>query len=152
MRYFMEAMRNIVTELIKKDIYFDDLQYNVTVKIVFEKSLEVIDKDNCYRMDQIIDPIVDLGLEAVKKDHKLKEDVKKHFKEVATSEKCLDVLISNIGSRGFRTAIDSKKLETIWICSCLKEVGIYCAIEGLDRHTSSIFSFLKVIEHNYIVK
>jgi hypothetical protein len=149
MRYFMEAMRNIVTELIQKDIYFDDLQYNVTVKNIFEKSLEVIDKDNCYRMDQIIDPIVDLGLEAVKKDYELKERVKKHFKEVATSEKCLDALISNIGNRGFGTAIDSKKLETIWICSCLKEVGIYCALKELDRHTSRIFSFLEGIEHNY---
>ena len=149
MRYFMEAMRNIVTELIQKDIYFDDLQYNLTAKDIFEKSLEVIDKDNCYRMDQNIDPLVDIGLEAVKKDHELKEAVKKHFKEVATSEKCLDVLIDNIGNRGFGTARDSKKLETIWICSCLNEVGIYCALEGLDRHTSRIFSFLEGIEHNY---
>jgi len=149
MRYFMEAMRNIVTELIKKDIYFDDLQYNVTVGNIFEKSLEVIDEDNCYRMDQIIGYIVDLGLEAVKKDHNLKEDVKKHFKELATPKKCLDVLIFNIGNRGYRTASQSKKLETIWICSCLKEVGIYCALEGLDRPTSRIFSFLEGIEKNY---
>jgi hypothetical protein len=149
MRYFLEAMCNIVTELIQKDIYFDDWTYNVTIKDILEKSLEVIDEDNCYRMDQIIDPIVDLGLEAVKKDHKLKEDVKKHFKEVATSEKCLDALISNIGNRGYGTASDSKKLETIWICSCLKEVGIYCALEGLEESTNRIFSFLVGIEHNY---
>jgi len=151
MLYFLEAMCNIVTELIQKDIYFDDWQYNVTIKAILEKSLEVIDKDNSYRKDQIIGLIVDLGLEAVKKDHKLKEDVKKHFKEVATSEKCLDALISNIGNRGFGTARDSKKLETIWICSCLKEVGIYCALKRLDRHTSRIFSFLEGSENNYKV-
>ena len=149
MRYFMEAMCNIVTELIQKDIYFDDWQYNVTVKDILEKSLEVTDKDNCFRMDQIIGHIVDIGLEAVKTDHELKEYVKEHFKNVATSEKCLDVLISNIGNQGFGTAIDSKKLETIWICSCLKEVGIYCALEGLEEPTNRIFSFLVGIEHNY---
>jgi len=149
MRYFMEAMCNIVTELIQKGIYIDDWQYNVTVKDILEKSLEVIDEDNCYRMDQIIDLIVDIGIEAVKKNHKLKEDVKEHFKKVATSGKCLHVLISIIGNRGFGTATDSKKLETIWICSCLKEIGISCALEGLDGPTNRIFDLLGGIENNY---
>ena len=149
MQYFMEAMCNIVTELIKKDGYFDDWQYNVAIKDILEKSLEVIDKDNCYRMGQIIDPIVDIGIEAVKKDHELKEDVKKYFENAATSEKCLHVLISNIGNRGFGTATDSKKLETIWICSCLRGIGISCALEGLDEPTNRIFDLLGGIENNY---
>jgi len=89
-------------------------------------------------------------MEAVKKNHKLKEDVKEHFKKVATSEKCSDIY--NIGNRGFGTAIDSKKLETIWICSCLKEIGISCALEGLDEPTNCIFDFLEGIENNYRVK
>jgi len=149
MQYFMRAIRNIVTELIQKDIYFDDWQYNNAIKDILEKSLEIIDKDKCFKIDQIIDYVVDIGIEAVKKNHKLKEDVKEHFKKVATSEKCLDVLISNIGTRGFGTATDSKKLETIWICSCLKEIGIVCASKGLDEPTNRIFDLLGGIENNY---
>jgi len=145
----MGAMRNIVTELIKKDGYFDDWQYNVAIKDILEKSLEVTDEDKCFKIVQIIDYVVDIGIEAVKKNHKLKEDVKEHFKKVATSGKCLHVLISIIGNRGFGTATDSKKLETIWICSCLKEIGISCALEGLDGPTNRIFDLLGGIENNY---
>ena len=149
MEYFMEAIRNIVIELLQKDIYFEDWQYNNTVKNILEKSLAIIDKNNCFKIDQIIGYIVDIGIEAVKKNHKLKEDVKEHFKKVATSEKCSNRPIYNIGNRGFGTAIDSKKLETIWICSCLKEIGIFCALKGLDEPTNSIFSFFGGIENNY---
>ena len=150
MQYFMRAIRNILTELIQKDIYFEDWQYNNAINAILEKSLEIIEKDNCFKIDQIIGYIVDIGMEAVKKNHKLKEDVKEHFKKVATSEKCSDIY--NIGNRGFGTAIDSKKLETIWICSCLKEIGISCALEGLDEPTNCIFDFLEGIENNYRVK
>ena len=149
MQYFMRAIRNIVTELIQKDIYFEDWQYNNAINAILEKSLEIIDKDKCFKIDQIIGYIVDIGIEAVKKNHKLKEDVKEHFKKVATSEKCSNRPIYNIGNRGFCTAIDSKKLETIWICSCLKEIGISCALEGLDEPTNRIFDFLGGIENNY---
>ena len=148
MQYFMGAIRNIVTELIQKDVYFEDWQYNNAIKDILEKSLEIIDKDKCFKIDRIIDYVVDIGIEAVKKNHKLKEDVKEHFTKVA---KCLHVLISSIGNRGYGTAIDSKKLETIWICSCLKEIGISCALKGLDEPTSHIFSFLEGIENNYRV-
>jgi uncharacterized protein (UPF0297 family) len=152
MQYFMRVIRNIVTKLIQKDIYFDDWQYNNAIKGILEKSLESIDKDNCFKINQIIGYIIDIGIEAVKKNHKLKEDVKEHFKKVATSEKCSYIPISNIGNRGYYTAIDSKKLETIWICSCLKEIGISCALKGLDEPTNRIFSLLEGIENNYRVK
>jgi len=152
MQYFMSVMRNILTELIQKDIYFEDWQYNNAINAILEKSLEIIEKDNCFKINQIIGYVVDIGIEAVKKNHKLKEDVKEHFKKVATSEKCSNIPISNIGNRGYYTAIDSKKLETIWICSCLNEIGVSCASKGLDEPTSYIFSFLKGIENNYRVK
>jgi hypothetical protein len=151
MEYFMEAIGNIVIELLQKDIYFEDWQYNNAVKNILEKSLAIIDKNECFKIDQIVGYIVDIGIEAVKKNHKLKEDVKVHFKKVATSEKYSDIPIYNIGNRGYHIAIDSKKLETIWICSCLKEIGISCASKGLDEPTSHIFSFLEGIENNYRV-
>lgn len=151
MQYFMRAIRNIVTELIQKDIYFEDWQYNSAVEDILEKSLEVIDKDKCFKIGQTIEYIVDIGLEAVKKNHKIKEYIKEHFKKIVTSKECLHVLISNIGNRGFGTAIDSKKLETIWICSCLKEIGISCASKGLDEPTNRIFGFFGGIENNYRV-
>jgi hypothetical protein len=149
MQYFMKAIRNIVTELIQKDIYFEDWQYNNAINAILEKSLEIIEKDNCFKIDQIIGYIVDMGIEAVKKNHKLKDDVKEHFTKVATSKKCPNRPIFNIGNRGYGTAIDSKKLETIWICSCLNEIGVSCASKGLDEPTSYIFSFLEGIENNY---
>jgi hypothetical protein len=148
MQYFMRAIRNIVTELIQKDVYFEDWQYNNAIKDILEKSLAIIDKDKCFKIDRTIDYVVDIGIEAVKKNHKLKEDVTEHFTKVA---KCLHVLISSIGNRGYGTAIDSKKLETIWICSCLKEIGISCALKGLDDPTNRIFGLLEGIENNYRV-
>ena len=152
MQYFMRAIRNIVTELIQKDVYFEDWQYNNAVKDILGKSLEIIDTDNCFKINQIIGYIVDMGIEAVKKNHKLKEEIKEHFTKVATSEKCSNIPISNIGNRGYYTAIDSKKLETIWICSCLKEIGTFCALKGLDEPTNRIFGLLEGIENNYRVK
>jgi hypothetical protein len=152
MQYFMRAIRNILRELIQKDIYFEDWKYNNAINAILEKSLEIMEKDNCFKIDQIIGYIVDIGIEAVKKNHKLKEDVMEHFKKVATSEKCSSAPLYNIGNRGYRTAIDSKKLETIWICSCLKEIGMSCALKGLDEHTKRIFDPLVVTENNYRVK
>jgi hypothetical protein len=152
MQYFMRAIRNILTELIQKDIYFEDWKYNNAINAILEKSLEIMEKDNCFKIDQIIGYIVDIGIEAVKKNHKLKEDVMEHFKKVATSEKCSSAPLYNIGNRGYSTAIDSKKLETIWICSCLKEIGMSCALKGLDEHTKRIFDPLVVTENNYRVK
>ena len=54
MQYFMEAIRNIVIELLQKDIYFEDWQYNNTIKNILEKSLAIIDKNKCFKIDQII--------------------------------------------------------------------------------------------------
>ncbi|RZN14128.1 MAG: DUF2254 domain-containing protein [Methanosarcinales archaeon] len=153
MQYFMGTIRNIVIKFIQKDIYFEDWQYNVTIKNILGQSLEIIDKDTCSEMDQIIDYIVDIGIEAVKNDHKLKEDVRVHFKKVATSERCLHVLISNIGNRGYSTASYSEKLETIWICSWLKEIGIFCALKlKLDEPTTRIFGLLSGINGNFLSK
>ncbi|MCK4735995.1 MAG: hypothetical protein KAT65_26305, partial [Methanophagales archaeon] len=82
MQYFMRAIRNIVTELIQKDVYFEDWQYNNAIKDILGKSLEIIDKDKCFKINQIIGYIVDIGIEAVKKNHKLKKDIKEHFTKV----------------------------------------------------------------------
>lgn len=150
MQYFMEAIHNIVIELLKKDTYFEDWQYNdLVVKNILEKSLEIIDKDKCFKIDQIIGYIVDIGIEAVKINHKLKDDVKEHFKKVANSEECSSSLIFNIGNRGFGIASASEKLETIWICSCQREIGVLFASKGLDQPTNHIFHFLEGIENNY---
>ncbi len=152
MQYFMRTIRNIVIKFIQKDIYFEDWRYNDVIKNILEQSLEIINKDKCFEMNQIIDYIVDIEIEAVKKDHKLKKDVRVHFKKVATSGKCSDVLIRNIGNRGYRTASASKEPETIWICSCLKEIGIFCASKlKSDEPTNLILAFLRGIENNYRV-
>ncbi len=150
MQYFMEAMRNIMIELIKRDIYLDDW-YNAELGVILDKSLEVIDKNNCIKIGRLIELIVDIGIEAVKKNHKLKEDVKEHFKKVAISDKCSYVPIDALGNRGYVTAIDLQKLETFWVCSCLKEIGLVYALNGLDEPVNYIFGILEGIENNYRV-
>ena len=149
MKYLMKTISNIVIELFEKDINFDDYFYNLAVGDILEESLEVLDSGNCNRIGEVIDYIVDIGIEAVKKDHNLKEDVKEHFLKVASSEKCPSVPIYDIGNKGFSLASESKKPETIWICSCLRDIGISCASKGLDESTYPIFSFLEGIERNY---
>ena len=149
MQYFMGAMHNIMIELIKRDIYFDDLHYNAELGVILEEFAEVIDEKNCNRLGQLIGYIIDIGIEALNKNHKLKDDVKEHFTKVATSGKCSSVPLYNIGNRGYSTAIDSKKLETLWICSCLKDIGLSCISKGFDEPTNHIFDFLEGIENNY---
>jgi len=149
MGYYMEAMRNIMIELIKRDIYLDDWHYNAELGVILEQSVEVIDTNNCNKLDQLIGYIVDIGIEAVKKNHKLKEDIKEHFNKVSISEKCSYKPVYSLGNRGYSTAIDFQRLETIWICSCLKEIGILCISKGFDEPTNHIFDFLEGIENNY---
>ena len=149
MEYFMEAMRNIEIELIKKDIYFEDRHYNTELRVILEKSLEVIDKNNCIKIDRLMEPIVDIGIEALKKNHKVKEDVKELFNKVSISEKCSNIPVFSLGNRGFSIASATKKSETLWICSCLKDIGFSCISKGLDEPTRHIFGFLEGIENNY---
>lgn len=149
MEYYMDAMRDIEIGLIKRDIYLEDWPYNTALRVILEKSLEVIDKNNCIKIDRLMELIIDIGLEAVKKNHKVKEDIKEHFNKVSISEKCSNIPVFSLGNRGFGTAIASKKLETIWICSCLKEIGLSCVLNGLDEPTNHIFGFLGGIESNY---
>ena len=149
MGYYMGAMRNIEIGLIKRDIYLEDWPYNTALGVILEQSLEVIDKDNCNKLDQLLDYIIDIGIEAVKKNHKLKEDVKEHFKKVAISYKCSYVPIDPLRNRGYGTATDLQKLETFWICSCLKDIGLVYALNGLDESVNYIFRGLEGMENNY---
>ncbi|MDY6865035.1 MAG: DUF2254 family protein [Halobacteriota archaeon] len=146
MKYFMEAIRDIGAELIEKGIFFNDFMYNEAVKSILEKSLEVLDGNDYNRIVEVTDYIIDIGIVAVKNDHNLKEDVKEHLLKIATSEKFSSAPIDPIGSRGFGLASNSKKPETIWICSCLGYIGSSCASEGLDEPTYRIFTFFEGIE------
>ncbi|MDD1745015.1 MAG: DUF2254 domain-containing protein, partial [Candidatus Methanoperedens sp.] len=149
MDYFIETLRNTVIELINKDVSFDEGWYCNLIKEIIQNSLQAIGKDECFKMRQIIDYITDIGIEAAKKDHKLKDDVIECFRIIANSDKCLYEPISEIGNIGYGLALYSKKPETVWICSCLKEIGILYLSKKMDEHTINIFSILGGIENNY---
>jgi hypothetical protein len=149
MDYFIETLRNTIIELINKDVSFDEGWYCNLIKEIIQNSLQAIGKDECFKMRQIIDYIADIGIEAAKKDHKLKDDVIECFEIIANSDKCLYEPIYKIGNIGYVLALYSKKPETVWICSCLKEIGILYLSKKMDEHTINIFSFLDRIENIY---
>ncbi len=149
MDYFIETLRNTVIELINKDVSFDEGWYCNLIKEIIQNSLQAIGKDECFKMRQIIDYITDIGIEAAKKDHKLKDDVIECFRIIANSDKCLYEPIFEIGIIGYGLALYSKKPETVWICSCLKEIGILYLSKKMDEHTINILRLLGGIENNY---
>lgn len=149
MDYFIEAIRNTLLNLINKNMYFNEWYYTNTIKTIIENSLEVINKDECYKISRISDYIVDIGIEAAKRDYKLKDDLKKILIEISTYEKCQVTPIFEIGNRGFGLALNSQKFETAWVCSCLKEIGSLCLQKKMDETAYHVFDFLEGIENNY---
>ncbi|MCK4928259.1 MAG: hypothetical protein KAR76_00840, partial [Methanosarcinales archaeon] len=109
----------------------------------------IIDEKNCYKVRQIIDYIIDIGIEAANKNHGFKDFVKDYFKIIATSEICYSDPIFTIGNKGYGFASTSKKTETLWICSVLKELGGAYLLQNMDKPLSNIFDFLEGIEGNY---
>lgn len=149
MDYFMEATRDIIIEMINKDIHFNDRYFLTVIEDLLKASLQVISKEEYFKLSKNIGYITDIGIEAAKKNHKLKNDVKECFGIIADSGKFLDAPIFEIGNRGYGLALESKKSETIWICSCLKDIGILYLSKKMDEPTNDIFSFLEGIENNY---
>ncbi|MDP2765835.1 MAG: DUF2254 family protein [Candidatus Methanoperedens sp.] len=150
MDHFIEAVHDIIIELINRGIYFDDRNYITVIKGILNVSLQVITKEEeYYKIYQIIGYITNIGIEAAKKDHKLKDDIKECFGIIADSETFLDALIVELGNGGYGLARESKKSETIWICSCLKDIGILYLSKKMYEPTNDIFSFLEGIENNY---
>ncbi|VVB89520.1 Uncharacterised protein [uncultured archaeon] len=147
--YFMEAIRDIIIEMIHKDIHFDDAYFFTVIKDILRASLQVINEEEYFKIRQNIDYITDIGIEAVKKNHKLEDEIINCFGIIADSGKFLDAPIFEIGNRGYGLALGSKKPETIWICSCLKDIGILYLSKKMDEPTNHIFSFLEGIENNY---
>ena len=147
--YFIEAIRNILIELIDKEIYFDYQYYDIVIKYILNNSLPIIEEKNCFKVGQIIDYILDIGIEAANKNHEFKDIVKDYFKIIAASEICSYDPIFSIGNRGFGFALASKKIETLWICSVLKELGEAYLLKNMDENLSNIFDFLEGIEGNY---
>lgn len=149
MDFFMEATRDIIIEMINKDIHFNDRNFITVIKDHLNASLQVINKEEYFKLGQNIDYITDIGIEAAKKNHKLKNDIKECFGIIADSGKFLATPIFELGNRGYGLALESKKVETIWICSCLKDIGILYLSKKMDEPTNDIFSFLEGIENNY---
>ncbi|MCX9014676.1 MAG: hypothetical protein OIN89_07775 [Candidatus Methanoperedens sp.] len=149
MDYFMEATRDIILEMINKDIHFNDRNFITVIKDILNDSLQVINKEEYFKLSQNIDYITDIGIEAAKKNHKLKDDIKECFGIIADSGKLLATPIFELGNRGYGLALESKKAETIWICSCLEYIGILYLSKKMDEPTNDIFSFLGGIENNY---
>ena len=147
--YFIETIRNILIELINKEIYFDRYFYDITIKNILNNLLQVTDEKNCYKVRQIIDYIIDIGIEAANKNHEFKDIAKDYFKIIAASEICYSDPIYSIGNKGFGFASTSKKTETLWICSVLKELGGVYLLKNMDEPLSNIFNFLEGIEGNY---
>ena len=147
--YFIEAIRNILIELIDKEIYFDHKYYDIVIKDILNTSLQVMDENKCFEIRQIIDYIIDIGIEAANKNHKYKDIVKNYFKKIAASGICSDDTIFTIGNKGFGFASTSKKTETLWICSVLKELGEVYLLKNMDEPLSNIFDFLEGIDGNY---
>ncbi|MCK5722432.1 MAG: hypothetical protein KAI84_07815, partial [Gammaproteobacteria bacterium] len=48
--YFIEAIRNILVELIDKEINFDHQHYDMVIKDILNNSLQIIDEKNCYKV------------------------------------------------------------------------------------------------------
>lgn len=149
MDYFMEATCDIIIEMIDKDIHFNDRNFLTVIKDILKASLQVINKEEYFKLSKNIGYITDIGIEAAKKNHKLKNDIKECFGIIADSGKFLDAPIFGLGNRGYGLALESKKSETIWICSCLKDIGILYLSKKMDEPTNDIFSFLEGIENNY---
>lgn len=149
MDYFMEAIRNILLDLINKNVHFDEWHYTSSIKSIIKNSLEVIGDAECFKIRKISNYIIDIGIETAKRDHKLKDYLKNILIEISTCEKCHGVPTFEIGNRGFGLASNSQKLETLWICSCLKEIGSLYLLKKMDGIAYNIFSFLDGIENNY---
>ena len=147
--YFIETIRNILIELIDNEIYFDRQFYDIAIKDILENSLQIIDEKNCYKVRQIIDYIIDIGIEAANKNHEFKNNVLDYFKIIAASRNCYYDPILSIGNKGYGFASTSKKTETLWICSILKELGEVYLLKDMDKPLSNIFHFLEGIEGNY---
>lgn len=149
MDYFMEATRDIIIEMINKDIHFDDRNFLNVIKDLLKASLQVINKEEYFKLCKNIGYITDIGIVVAKKNHKLKNDITECFGIIADSGKFLDTPIFELGNRGYGLALESKKSETIWICSCLKDIGILYLSKKMDEPTNDIFDFLEGIENNY---
>ncbi len=149
MDYFMEAIRDIIIEIINNDIHFNDRYFLTVIEDLLKASLQVINKEEYFKLSKNISYITDIGIEAAKKNHKLKNDIKECFGIIANSGKFLDAPIFELGNRGYGLALESKKSETIWICSCLKDIGILYLSKKMDEPTNDIFSVLEGIENNY---
>ena len=147
--YFIETIRNILIELIDKEIHLDQQYYDPVIKDILNNSLQIIDEKNCFKVRQIIDYIIDIGIEAANKNHGFKDIVKDYFKIIAASEICYYDPIFTIGNKGYGFASTSKKTETLWICSVLKELGGVYLLKNMDKLLSDIFNFLEGIEGNY---
>ena len=149
LEYFIEAIRNILIELIDKEINFEHKYYDIVIGSILNDSLQIIDEKNCYKVRPIINYIIDIGIEATNKNHEFKDIVKEYFKIIAASEICYSDSIYTIGNKGFVFASMSKKTETLWICSVLKELGGVYLRKDMDEPLSDIFVFLEGIEGNY---
>jgi len=149
LEYFIEAIRNILIELIDKEINFEHKYYDIVIGSILNDSLQIIDEKNCYKVRPIINYIIDIGIEATNKNHEFKDIVKEYFKIIAASEICYSDSIHTIGNKGFVFASMSKKTETLWICSVLKELGGVYLRKDMDEPLSDIFVFLEGIEGNY---
>ncbi len=147
--YFIETIRNILIELIDKEINFDHQHYDKVIKDILSNSLQIVDEKNCYKVRQIIDYIIDIGIEAANKNHGFKDIVKDYFKIIAASEICYSDPIFTIGNKGLGFASMSKKTETLWICSVLKELGDVYLLKDMDKSLSNIFDFLEGIDGNF---
>lgn len=149
LEYFIEAIRNILIELIDKEINFEHKYYDIVIGSILNDSLQIIDEKNCYKVRPIINYFIDIGIEATNKNHEFKDIVKEYFKIIAASEICYSDSIYTIGNKGFVFASMSKKTETLWICSVLKELGGVYLRKDMDEPLSDIFVFLEGIEGNY---
>lgn len=147
--YFIEAIRNILVELIDKEINFNHQYYDIVIGSILSNSLQIVDEKNCYKVRQIIDYIIDIGIEAANKNHGFKDIVKDYFNIIAASEICYFDPIFTIGNKGLGFASMSKKTETLWICSVLKELGDVYLLKDMDKPLSNIFDFLEGIDGNF---
>lgn len=140
LNYFIEAIRNILIEMINKDIFYDEISYDYAIKLFFKNSLQLIGEDEV-ELRQTISYITDIGIEAAEKEHKFKDNIKDILIS-ATADKYFNVIFG-IANKGHGVA------SSIWICSCLKEIGVFCILKKMDDPTKEIFHFLSVIESNY---
>lgn len=139
--YFTNELRNIINTMTKDDIPFYKECFGDAIRLFFIR-LHTIEKDHHLNIAHMIH----IGIDAAKKNHKFKDNIKNILiNDEFTNH--FDIVEPFVGQGYFLN--DLEKTGTIWICSCLKEIGILYISKEMDEPVHKILRSLATIENNY---